>query len=310
MPANAIKAISALRSANNPLITFASSPTLGDNINGPSVIRVPDWLPNPLGKYYLYFAHHGGQYIRLAYADDLHGPWKIYEPGVLPLESAPAIYMHLASPDVHVDNGRLRMYFHGVVPKTDFHQKTLLATSTDGLNWTANNELLAWSYLRTFSWGDWHYGIDVQGNLYHSRNGETGWEMRSEKLVPDVPVEDEFGPRLAEIRHSAMLVRGNTLVIFYTRKHDAPERILAATVSMSDDWNDWRVSNPVEVLLPEHDYEGAQYPNEPSIKGSGTGKRQLRDPAIFEEDGRIYLFYSIAGEEGIALAELKLGLHA
>jgi len=31
---------------------------------------------------------------------------------------------------------------------------------------------------------------------------------------------------------------------------------------------------------------------------------QLRDPAIFEEDGRVWLLYAIAGESGIALAEL------
>ena len=54
---------------------------MGSNINGPSLIRVPDWLPNPLGKYYLYFAHHKGEYIRLAYADDLSGPWTTYEAG-------------------------------------------------------------------------------------------------------------------------------------------------------------------------------------------------------------------------------------
>lgn len=37
------------RFATNPLITSASSPTLGENINGPSVIRVPSWLhPNRL----------------------------------------------------------------------------------------------------------------------------------------------------------------------------------------------------------------------------------------------------------------------
>ena len=41
------------------------------NINGPSLVRVPEWVENPLGKYYLYFAHHRGAYIRLAYADAL-----------------------------------------------------------------------------------------------------------------------------------------------------------------------------------------------------------------------------------------------
>jgi len=31
---------------------------------------------------------------------------------------------------------------------------------------------------------------------------------------------------------------------------------------------------------------------------------QLRDPAIFKEEGQIYLFYVIAGEQGIALAKV------
>ena len=41
-----------------------------DNINGPTVIRVPPWVKRPLGRYYMYFAHHMGAFIRLAYADD------------------------------------------------------------------------------------------------------------------------------------------------------------------------------------------------------------------------------------------------
>jgi hypothetical protein len=40
------------------------------NINWPSLIRVPDWVEDPLGRYYLYFSHHKGNHIRLAYADD------------------------------------------------------------------------------------------------------------------------------------------------------------------------------------------------------------------------------------------------
>ncbi|MFP4172040.1 MAG: hypothetical protein ACLFV4_03925 [Candidatus Hydrogenedentota bacterium] len=54
---------------------------VGENINGPSLIRVPEWIEDPLGAYYLYFAHHDGQFIRLAYADHLKGPWKIHEGG-------------------------------------------------------------------------------------------------------------------------------------------------------------------------------------------------------------------------------------
>ena len=53
------------------------------NINGPSVIRVPSWVKAPLGKYYMYFAHHKGSYIRLAFSDAVAGPWTVHAPGVL-----------------------------------------------------------------------------------------------------------------------------------------------------------------------------------------------------------------------------------
>jgi hypothetical protein len=44
------------------------------NLNFPSLIRVPDWIDQPLGRYYLYFSSHHGLYIRLAYADQVEGP--------------------------------------------------------------------------------------------------------------------------------------------------------------------------------------------------------------------------------------------
>ena len=34
--------------------------------------------------------------------------------------------------------------------------------------------------------------------------------------------------------------------------------------------------------------------------------QQLRDPCIFEENGHTYLFYTVAGEMGIAMAELDI----
>ena len=57
--------------------------SIGDNIQGPSVIRVPSWVEKSFGKYYLYFADHKGKYIRLAHSDDLTGPWKTHSQGSL-----------------------------------------------------------------------------------------------------------------------------------------------------------------------------------------------------------------------------------
>ena len=69
-----------------PIITPATHPSIGANIQGPSLIRVPEWVENPLGRYYLYFADHKGSYIRLAYADDLLGPWHVHAPGSLQIK--------------------------------------------------------------------------------------------------------------------------------------------------------------------------------------------------------------------------------
>ena len=65
-----------------PIITPDLHPSIGVNIQGPSLIRVPDWVSEPLGAYYLYFADHKGSYIRLAYADDLLGRGRSTRPAV------------------------------------------------------------------------------------------------------------------------------------------------------------------------------------------------------------------------------------
>jgi hypothetical protein len=117
------------------------------------------------------------------------------------------------------------------------------------------------------------------------------------------------GPNLftPDMRHSALLKRGNTLYVFFTQRRDGPERVLLSTIDLSDDWLRWRASEPIEVLRPERGWEGAELPVEPSRGGSiNVPVNQLRDPAIYEEDGRVYLLYAVAGERGIAIAEVHL----
>ena len=65
--------------------TDSSSNSLSDggNINGPSIIRVPDWIPiservHPSAKYYLYFGNHRGDDIRMAWSDSLTGTWTLF----------------------------------------------------------------------------------------------------------------------------------------------------------------------------------------------------------------------------------------
>jgi hypothetical protein len=76
------------RLLDGPIISSDLHPSIGPNIQGPSIIKAPEWIEGRLGDYYLYFADHKGRYIRLAYADNLQGPWRIYPPGSLQLEES------------------------------------------------------------------------------------------------------------------------------------------------------------------------------------------------------------------------------
>jgi hypothetical protein len=107
------------------------------------------------------------------------------------------------------------------------------------------------------------------------------------------------------MRHSAVKIVGNTLCVFYSNVGDCPERILLSTVELTPDWMTWQASTPRTLLEPETDYEGMDLPLEPSVRGIARQRvRQLRDPAIFEEEGETYLLYSVAGESGIATARI------
>lgn len=296
------------RLLDGPIIVPDMDARMGSNIQGPSLIRVPDWIENPLGNYYLYFADHRGSYIRLAYADDLRGPWQMHEPGTLKLEDsyfpttcppcalAPgasgALYAHIASPDVHIDNEnrRIIMYLHG---RDAGQQLTRLALSDDGIQFSGRPEVLGRPYFRVIQHGGYHYALAMPGYLYRSRNGLGDFEA---------------GPRFFNdnMRHNALLMRGDTLHVFWTQAGHAPERIFLSTIDMAGDWMQWQESEPVEVLRPEREWEGANLPIAASRRGHIDERvNQLRDPTIFEEDGRTYLLYSVAGEHGIAIAELQ-----
>ena len=271
----------------NPIITPETHPSIGTNINGPSLIQAPDWLDRPLARYYLYFAHHTGEHIRLAVADDLCGPWEVYEPGVLHLDDT-ACKHHIASPDLHIDDGRLRMYFHG---PAEGGQKTFVATSSDGINFEARSEVLGASYFRVFEWDGAYYALARDGCSYRAEN-------------PFGPFE--HGPEIFErLRHCAVRIVESTLEVFYSNIGDRPERIVLSEISLRDDWRDWQPTPPVTLLAPEHPWEGADLPRQNSRSGwAPEPVHELRDPAIYQEDGHTWLVYSIAGEAGLAIAEV------
>jgi len=317
------------RLRGNPIIRPHMDARMGANINGPSLIRVPDWVEHPLGTYYLYFADHKGHYIRLAYADRLEGPWQTYAPGTLqldqshflttppeippellpslaemekqragmvgvetPIENATA--PHIASPDAHVidEHREIRLYFHGL--EGCRYQVSRVARSKDGIHFQSAPEILGQSYLRMFRYQGHYYGMAMPGVFSRSADGLTRFET---------------GPTLfnPHMRHAGLLLRGDQLYVFWSQVGDTPERILLSTIDLRPDWMTWQASAPVEVLRPEPAWEGSEAPLTPSIRGAiKVPVNQLRDPAVFAEDDRIFLLYTVAGESGIAIAEIFL----
>ncbi|MDA0836592.1 MAG: hypothetical protein O3B01_11465 [Planctomycetota bacterium] len=272
---------------------------VGENINGPSLIRVPDWIENPLGRYYLYFAHHCDDHIRMAYSDKLEGPWKVYSPGILHLADAPGCG-HIASPDVHIeeDNQRIRMYFHQPARAENEHgaQVSFVAFSNDGLSFEPNDEILGSSYFRVFQYGEAWYAFAM--NSFHG-----GIVYKSDDGISDFLV----GPQMIQrIRHNGLFVEGDTLFLFFSRAGDTPERILLTTIDLTADWKDWCSDEIEEVLEAEEEWEGGNLPLERSSYGTiRVPGRQLRDPGVFQENGQTYLLYSVAGEQGIGIAKLN-----
>ena len=316
-----MNAIQVARLLDGPIIRPCMDDRMGSNVNGPSLIRVPNWVEDPLGRYYLYFAHHKGAYIRLACADTLTGPWRMHTPGTLTLEAShfatvrpdPAgvseavrraaadaaeqdyLHPHVASPDVHADHERreIRMYYHGMLE--DGEQRTRVAVSADGIHFEARREILGDSYFRVFRHRGWHYALVMPGELRRSRDGLTGFEPGPVLFCP-------------EMRHAAVRHAGDVLDVFWSRVGDAPERILHSRIRLDGEWTKWREEGARVVLEPERAWEGAGEPVEPSIRGEiNRLVRQLRDPCVYEEGGRTYLLYSGGGESGIGIAEV-LGL--
>lgn len=341
------------RFETNPIV-HSGLGDVGQNINGPSLIRVPDWVDRKLSEYYLYFASHRGQYIRLAHSDDLAGPWTVHEGGVLHIDETPfpsatvtssvrdrsrllALTKpfhsfgkgvlerlsrfssmsprlqtgtpHIASPDVNVDDTdeEILLYYHGCCGKytedgEEMSQFTRAACSKDGLDFETREEKLGRFYFRVFEYDDTYYALAKENSpgdqtesgfaVYESNHRLSGFSKRTTLLNDGT-------------RHPAVRVKDRTLQIFYSRIGDCPERIFYTEVDLQDDPEYWAADDPVTVLEPTEDYEGGDQPLEPSVSGPVDRRvRQLRDPALYEENDSLYLLYSVAGESGIAIARV------
>ena len=260
----------------------------------------------------MYFAHHAGEFIRLAVADRIDGPWRVQERQPLHLngtgfaqsgvpgrnENGEAYIEppHIASPDVHVDAGRQQvvMLYHGL--SADGRQTTRIATSNDGVAFSAEGciEDLAPPYLRICQVRDRFIGVAWGGEVFSS-SSTCGPFIKGPSLL-----ERPNGPNLIP-RHPALWWRNDVLHCFYSLIGDCPERLWHVPVLHAERRNEWKLGKPRVVLSPELDWEGATLPKVPSRIGAAEGiENALRDPYVFED----HVFYVAGGESRIAAARI------
>lgn len=320
--------IRAERAVDRPIIAPDMLPgDEGESINGPSLIRVPDWVPDRLGRYYLYFAHHDGKHIRFAYADELTGPWTIVPGGLLPVEEQKALRGHIASPEAVIDEETKQIYLvtHGS-PQGGGGQVSTVAVSSDGRTFRDLGRVVGPAYLRVFRHEGAWYALNGSGVLRRAaRLGEPfepvariigqdildaldPW-LRGEPDATPPEQRPKSGDGRYGIRHVGTDVHDGRLHVYFSCLKHRPERIIATVVDMKGPPETWKARGVYEVLQPERPWEGADLPLAYSRGGStikyGYNRvRELRDPGVFREGDDAWLLYSTAGEYGLGLARL------
>ena len=322
----------------------------GENINGPSLIKLPDWLPvaqrvNAKAKYYLYFAHHNGNYLRLAWSERVTGPYHLvgdsplygsYRKAVLALEDIPnplgkvRTGNHLASPIVIVDdaNKQFKLYYHAPVRivRTDKSagQVTCFATSKTGLQF---EKQIAPTYLGMFYFSPFQvhnrwYAYTNHGYMFRAPLGgelakEPGFDLEK-------PLWENMGKQFAGViadyckkkgidqpfgvRHLSQVQVGNQLHVFFSSRDDAPERLYHTCIDVTaSDCKQWKMGELELVMQAEEKWEGADVPVKKSFNGPSHSRlNEIRDTFVYAEGGKYYLFYCGGGEKGIGIAEITL----
>jgi hypothetical protein len=165
----------ATRVGTDPIIDATLLTTHGytegeaDNINGPTLWKVPSWIDSGdradvTAVWYLYFAHHSGAFIRMAWAADSvlddETVWTLYDtssdPEVSPkgvfdlgpnnkhwlLYSQAEVLGHVASPEILDDDDRVLMVPHGGAGgqrMEGLNQAAFLFQSPYGLNFNGSS---------------------------------------------------------------------------------------------------------------------------------------------------------------------------
>ena len=246
-----------------------------NNINGPTVFKRPKFFPEG-SKWIMYFAHHSGDGIRIAESDHLTHGWKVSNVTILDLKKIPG-YGHISSPEVEVLSDRLNLFYHCCY---NGGQYTFKAITYDGKNWEYEHKVQGYFYFRLI---EKHYAIAKYNN-----NGGIWYKKENDKFI-------EQGILLPRMRHSCY----SSNKLYWSEIGDSPESIYCGDLNLLD----FTITNKHIIIKPTELYE-IKGDFQPSSNGSAINVTQVRDPFVIIDESKTFIFYTVCGEEGIAVAEI------
>lgn len=288
------------------LVPSTWNPKEVENINGPCVIQwnLPPIIPFRKKLYLMYFADHWGTYIRVAWSLKPSGSFTRI-PFLRPLLIRAHFddrVNHVASPEVVRQGQKTYLFTHSPIKRLDGKQVTFLSRLRLGVFCSKPKQTDLPSYARFFNHVGRLYAITFRADIFEfdiQTLASTRIEVDKKPLLTsDAPVE--------AVRHPHVVKYLDQLLVFYTRTGDAPERIFVSRMEFKSQTN-VGFGEPIEVIRPEMNYEGALLPIAPSKKGKSQNPEQsLRDPfvAVFDKD--CFLYYAVSGERGIACLKIDL----
>ncbi|KAJ4253970.1 hypothetical protein NW762_010371 [Fusarium torreyae] len=260
----------------------------------PSVFHAGQYLDNPLGEWYIYYAPHenpGG--ISLVYSDSLEGPWKEYSNNPIIANKWDSHYSvpHVSSPDAswNEEAGLMFLYFHGD------NTVTRWAETSDGVNFRyggvavsnamGGSNVTESSYARVFphpnSASKYKYAMFYMGNekdnirrirLAESTDGRK-WVVDPDYLID--PSDDE-GQQVSGANYWTW--NGQAYIVY----HGDSGKIYARTIDST-----LRDVGAATVLY--------------------ASDKRVAAPDIVTDDGGTYLFFEYGPRLGATIAWAKAG---
>jgi hypothetical protein len=278
-----------------------------DDLIFPSVVATHGRFPNPLGRYYLYYAPHdapGG--ICMAYADDLQGPWKEFAKNPLISRDWTPYYQvsHVSGPHALWNEGEkcLFLYFHGE------NSETRLATSRDGIHFTYDRTVMTTadipevseaSYGRVFEHKlpgvDNRFIMLLMGNNHGTRRIYLAWSKDGRAWTSRAQPFMDAPPGTDQVAGAWLLTwKGRDYMIAHANANSG-EGIngVGFDLYLNEVSEDFTMARPLGKFMKANAF-GAENP-------------ALMSPCVFEENGSLHLFVNIGPRlnNTIALAVAK-----